>query len=189
MRRHRREACSPIHLMREAFTLEQLQELWAKLNLRYFRGTLPAVDIEWSPRLTASSGMFVSRIGPRTRTTDSADPPPGGRLIRLSLPLLQRQSDQEILSTLAHEMIHQWQFDVLKKRPNHGSDFREKMAAMNRDGLGITIRHDLDEAVRALAKYAWRCLRCGRVYERQRRTIRPRHHQCGACRGQLRELV
>jgi len=165
MRRHRREACSPIHLMREAFTLEQLQELWAKLNLRYFR------------------------IGPRTRTTGSADPPPGGRLIRLSLPLLQRQSDQEILSTLAHEMIHQWQFDVLKKRPNHGSDFREKMAAMNRDGLGITIRHDLDDAVRALAKYAWRCLRCGRVYERQRRTIRPRHHQCGVCRGQLRELV
>jgi len=189
MRRHRREACSPIHLMREAFTLEQLQELWAKLNLRYFRGTLPAVDIEWSPRLTASSGMFVSRIGPRTRTTGSADPPPGGRLIRLSLPLLQRQSDKEILSTLAHEMIHQWQFDVLKKRPNHGSDFRETMAAMNRDGLGITIRHDLDEAVRALAKYAWRCLRCGRVYERQRRTIRPRHHQCGVCRGQLRELV
>src|SRR5437867_1949084 len=82
MRRHRREACSPIHLMREAFTLEQLQELWAKLNLRYFRGTLPAVDIEWSPRLTASSGMFVSRIGPRTRTTGSADPPPGGRPIR-----------------------------------------------------------------------------------------------------------
>ena len=189
MRRHRREACSPIHLMREAFTLEQLQELWAKLNLRYFRGTLPAVDIEWSPRLTASSGMFVSRIGPRTRTTGSADLPPSRRLIRLSLPLLQRQSDKEILSTLAHEMIHQWQFDVLKKRPNHGSDFREKMAAMNRDGLDITVRHDLDDAVRALAKYAWRCLRCGRVYERQRRTIRPRHHQCGACRGQLRELV
>src|SRR5207249_8703985 len=189
MQRHRREACSPIRLMREAFTVEQLHELWAKLNLCSFRGTHPAVDIEWSPRLTASSGMFVSRIGPRTRTTGTAHPPPGGRLIQLSLPLLQRQSDHEILSTLAHEMIHQWQFDVLKKRPNHGSDFREKMAAMNRDGLVITVRHDLDDAVRALAKYAWRCLRCGRVYERQRRPNRPRHPQCGIRRGQLRELV
>jgi predicted SprT family Zn-dependent metalloprotease len=189
VRRHRREAYSPITLMREAFTLERLQELWTELNARYFHGTLPAIEIEWSPRLTASSGMFVSRIGPRTRTTGSADPAHGCRLIRLSLPLLLRQSDQEILSTLAHEMIHQWQFDVLKKRPNHGSDFREKMAAMNGDGLDITIRHDLDDAVRALAKYAWRCLRCGRVYERQRRTIRPRIHQCGACRGQLRELA
>ena len=170
-------------------SIERLRALWAELNARYFRGTLPAIQIEWSHRLTASSGMFVSRIGPRTRTTGSAEPPHGRRLIRLSLPLLQRQSDQEILSTLAHEMIHQWQFDVLKKRPNHGADFHQKMTAMNRDGLGITIRHDLDDAVRALAKYAWRCLRCGRVYERQRRTIRPRHHQCGACRGQLRELV
>ena len=189
MRRHRREACSPIPLRRDALTLDQLQQLWAELNLRYFRGTLPAIEIEWSPRLTASSGMFVSRSGPRTRTTASTDPAHGRRLIRLSLPLLQRQSDQEILSTLAHEMIHQWQFDVLKKRPNHGSDFRETMAAMNHDGLGITIRHDLDDAVRALARYAWRCLRCGRVYERQRRTIRPRHHQCGACLGRLRELT
>lgn len=170
-------------------SFERLRALWAELNARYFRGTLPPIEICWSHRLTASSGMFVSRIGPRARTPGGTDPPRGRRLIRLSLPLLRRQAEREIISTLAHEMIHQWQFDVLKKRPNHGSDFREKMAAMNRDGLGITIRHDLDDAVRALVKYAWRCLRCGRVYERQRRTIRPRHHQCGACLGRLRELT
>ena len=170
-------------------SFERLRALWAELNARYFRGTLPPIEICWSHRLTASSGMFFSRVGPRTRTTGSADSPHGRRLIRLSLPLLRKQAEREIISTLAHEMIHQWQFDVLKKRPNHGSDFREKMAAMNRDGLGITIRHDLDDAVHALVKYAWRCLRCGRVYERQRRTIRPRHHQCGACLGRLRELT
>ena len=173
---------------------ERLQALWRELNARYFRSALPPIEIICSRRLTSSAGMFVSRVGPRTRTEDRADTTDGRREIRLSSPLLQRSSDdigqagREILDTLAHEMIHQWQFDVLKRRPNHGPDFSRKMAAMNRDGLGITICHRFDEAVRAFAKHAWRCLRCGKVYERQRRTIRPSRHRCGACRGTLCEV-
>jgi hypothetical protein len=93
-----------------------------------------------------------------------------------------------VLMTLAHEMIHQWQFDVLKRRPNHGSDFCRKMTELNRDGLGITIRHRMDRGVQALVKYAWRCLGCGRAYERHRRTIHPERHRCGACRGPLVEI-
>ena len=86
-------------------------------------------------------------------------------------------------------MIHQWQFDVLKRRPNHGPDFLRKMTEMNRDGtLAITIYHSLQKEVLALARFAWRCRECGRVYRRQRKTIEPRHHQCGSCRGALQEL-
>ena len=55
------------------------------------------------------------------------------------------------MTTLAHEMIHQWQYDILKRRPNHGQDFRRMMARMNLDGLGITIYHSLGKAVTALA--------------------------------------
>lgn len=163
-----------------------LQCLWAELNRRHFGGGLPAIEIVWSRRLTASAGLFVSRGGPR-------NPVPGGRQrrIRLSAPLLRETSDRaerEVLATLAHEMIHQWQFDVLKRRPNHGPDFRRKMEELNRAGLGVTVRHDLTEAVRRLANYAWLCLRCGRTYERQRRTIEPRRHRCGRCRGELGEI-
>ena len=113
------------------------------------------------------------------------------RLIRLSVPLLQddsQRAEQELIGTLAHEMIHQWQFDLLKRRPNHGPDFCRKMEEMNRDGLGITIRHGFTEAVQAFVRYAWRCQQCGKVYERQRRTIRPGRHHCGACLGALREV-
>ena len=63
------------------------------------------------------------------------------------------------------------------------------MARMNEDGLGITIYHSLGKEVAALAKYAWRCQRCGSIYRRQRRSIQPRRHSCGACRGPLRELA
>jgi hypothetical protein len=64
------------------------------------------------------------------------------------------------------------------------------MTEMNRDGaLAITIYHSLQREVLALARFAWRCRQCGRVYRRQRRTIQPRRHHCGICRGLLQELV
>jgi predicted SprT family Zn-dependent metalloprotease len=68
-------------------------------------------------------------------------------------------------------------------------DFLRKMSEMNRDGsLAITIYHSLQKEVLALTRFAWRCRQCGRVYRRQRRTIQPRRHHCGICRGSLQEL-
>ncbi len=169
--------------------------MWSELNGRYFGGLLPPIDLAWSRRLTSSVGLFVSRRGPRPRLDQDGLRPPTKREIRLSLPLLQQAlqrseyGEQEIVNTLAHEMIHQWQFDILKRRPNHGTDFLRKMTEMNRDGtLAITIYHSLQKEVLALARFAWRCRQCGRMYRRQRRTIEPRRHHCGICRGSLQEL-
>ncbi len=113
-----------------------------------------------------------------------------------SLPLFEQltartpYAEQELLNTLAHEMIHQWQFDVLKRRPDHGLDFLRKMAQMNRTGtVAVTTYHTLEKEVMALAKFAWRCQDCGRLYRRHRRTIQPKRHHCGSCRGALQELV
>jgi len=172
---------------------EELQSRWRNLNARFFDGALPPIAILWSRRLTASVGMFVSRGGPRAPHIDQAGR--SRREIRLSLPLLERlaertpYAEQELLNTLAHEMIHQWQFDVLKRRPNHGLDFMRKMTEMNRSGaVAITTYHSLQTEVLSLSRFAWRCLDCGRVYRRQRNTIKPRRHHCGSCRGALQEL-
>ncbi len=176
-------------------TSEELTALWSDLNVRYFDGALPLIDVVWSRRLTSSVGMFVSRGGPRSSWSEVAAGRAPRREIRLSLPLLTSlmartaHAYNELLSTLAHEMIHQWQYDILKHRPNHGRDFLRKMTDMNRDGrLAITIYHSLQQDVLALAKFAWRCRQCGRVYRHQRRTIKPRRHHCGSCRGGLQEL-
>lgn len=172
---------------------EGLQARWRDLNQRYFAGLLPPVAIVWSRRLTSSVGMFTSRSGPRTPHPAAAGP--CRREIRLSLPLLERlaertaYAEQELLNTLAHEMIHQWQFDVLKRRPTHGLDFLRKMAEINRTGeIAVTTYHSLQKEVLALSRFAWRCVDCGRIYRRQRKTIEPRRHQCGNCRGPLQEL-
>jgi len=177
-------------------TSQHLTQMWSALNARYFGGLLPPIDLVWSRRLTSSVGLFVTRRGPRPRIDRDGLRPPTRREIRLSLPLLEQVAqpggygEQEIRSTLAHEMIHQWQYDILKKRPNHGASFLRKMTEMNRDGtLAITIYHSLQKEVLALTQFAWRCQQCGRVYRRQRRTIQPRRHHCGICRGLLQELV
>jgi predicted SprT family Zn-dependent metalloprotease len=156
---------------------------------------LPPIDIVWSTRLTASVGLFVTTVGPRTSVQRWGTTVPHRREIRLSVPLLARAlaktqyGEREITSTLAHEIIHQWQYDILKRRPNHGPDFLRKMTQMNREGmLAITMYHSLTDEVIALTRFAWRCRQCGRVYRRQRRTIEPRRHHCGVCRGSLQEL-
>jgi predicted SprT family Zn-dependent metalloprotease len=109
-------------------------------------------------------------------------------VIRLSAPLLRGQPEAELFGTLAHEMIHQWEFDIRKRHPSHGPTFREMMDRMNEEGLGITIRHQLNENVEAWNRYAWRCIRCGMAYHRQRRTIVPSRHLCSRCRGNLVEI-
>jgi predicted SprT family Zn-dependent metalloprotease len=174
------------------FTTDHIQKLWADLNGRYFHGALTPISIAWSRRLTSSAGLFVSRGGPRAVDVTQPANGPSRCCIKLSRPLLAGETngaELELTRTLAHEMIHQWQYDVLKRRPNHGADFRRMMDRMNQDGLSITIYHSLARETDALARYAWRCQNCGHIYRRQRRTIKPRRHQCGACRGPLKELA
>ena len=173
---------------------EELQARWRHVNARHFAGSLRPIEIVWSRRLTASVGMFACRQGPRVSSLLAMTP--SHREIRLSLPLFEQlaartpYAEQELLNTLAHEMIHQWQFDVLKRRPDHGLEFLRKMTQMNRSGeVAVTTYHSLEEEVMALSKFAWRCRDCGRLYRRHRRTIEPKRHHCGACRGALQELI
>lgn len=176
------------------FSAEGLRIHWQQLNTRYFSGTLPPITIRWSRRLTSSVGMFACRGGARTPQRIALGQ--HFREIRLSLPLFERlagrthYAEQELLNTLAHEMIHQWQFDVLHRRPDHGLEFSKKMTEINRSGeVAITTYHSLEADVLALSRFAWRCKDCGHIYRRQRKTIHPKRHHCGACQGSLQELT
>lgn len=170
------------------FSSWELQNIWGLLNVRYFESRLSPIEIQWSTRLTSSVGLFVSQSGPRTKWVAPETRHGSGRVIRLSLPLLYRQSLDEIRDTLAHEMIHQWQFDVKKCNPSHGREFRRVMKIMNEDGLSVTIYHTLTKEVEALSKYSWQCQKCGRSYHRQRKSLSSQNHRCGHCRGELRRV-
>ena len=167
---------------------EALQCLWKDLNETYFFRRLPSIRIVWSSRLTSTAGLFVSHNGPRSRYVPLKERHGHGREIRLSLPLHHRQAIREIRNTLAHEMIHQWQFDVKKNRPSHGQEFRRMMGIMNENGMAISVYHTFHLEVQALGKYRWECVQCGQFYIRQRKTLSPKRHLCGNCRGTLRAI-
>ena len=176
------------------FSAEGLQTHWYQLNTRYFSGSLSPITIRWSRRLTSSVGMFACRG--RARTSQPVNLGQHLREIRLSLPLFERlaertqYAEQELLNTLAHEMIHQWQFDILNRRPDHGLEFSRKMTEINRSGeVAITTYHSLEADVMALSRFAWRCKDCGHIYRRHRKTIHPKRHHCGVCQGPLQELI
>ena len=171
------------------FSLDALQRMWTELNQSYFQDRLPPIHIQWSTRLTSTAGLFVSQNGPRCQWISPQERHGVGRVIRLSLPIHQRLASAEIRTTLAHEMIHQWQFDVKKCRPTHGREFRRLMEVMNGDGLGITVCHTLTTRAEELDKYAWRCVRCGRSYTRQRKTVSVKRHRCGECHGTLQRII
>ncbi len=168
-------------------SLEKVQDRWQCLSRRFFENRLPPITIEWSTRLTASAGMFVSCVGPRSLWVSREYRHGEARVIRLSAPLLRHQPEDEIWRTLAHEMIHQWQFDIRKHCPSHGPEFRDMMHRMNAEGLGITVRHRLETAV-SQHRYVWQCVRCRAAYPRLRRSIIPGRHMCGQCRGKLVEI-
>jgi len=168
--------------------LETVQAMWQSLAHRFFENRLPPITIEWSKRLTSSAGMFVSQVGPRSPWVSRDYRQGAARVIRLSAPLLRHQPEEELRRTLAHEMIHQWQFDIRKHRPSHGAEFREMMHRMNAEGLGVSVRHQLETAVQLRIRFAWQCLQCGMAYHRQRRTIIPSRHICSRCRGKLVEV-
>lgn len=181
---------SPPRAVRQGLVpLEQVQAMWQSLVHRFFENRLPLITIEWSARLTSSAGLFVSQVGPRSVWVPREYRQGAARVIRLSAPLLCDQPEDELRRTLAHEMIHQWQFDIRKHRPSHGAEFREMMHRMNAEGLGITVRHRLDAAVQSGNRFAWQCLQCGMAYHRQRRTIIPARHICSRCRGTLVEVA
>src|SRR5438874_2877473 len=164
-------------------TTEELQHSWADLNARYFEGRLSPIAIVWTHRMTSAAGMFRAKRGGSHEGSTAKE----GRVIRLSRALLAGEPAAEVIGTLAHEMIHQFQHDVLNKRVDHGAEFHRVMAAMNRDGMTVTVRHDLD-GVEAFLKYTWQCQICGHTYRRQRRTIKKKH-RCGKCRGTLKETM
>ena len=91
------------------------QELAAwhrRYNMRWFGGRLPDVPIRISRRMK-------SRLGHYTAATPGGDPAE----IAISLNHLKRHGWEEVLHTLLHEMVHQWQ-DVQGHTIDHGASFR-----------------------------------------------------------------
>ena len=84
-----------------------------RLNALHFGGELSAIEIRLSDRMRSRLGHY--QVG-------SADTPPH---IAISRRHLKRNGWTEVVNTLLHEMVHQWQSERGLK-VDHGRQFRAK---------------------------------------------------------------
>lgn len=104
----------------------KLAEWHARLNDEYFGGTLRAVPVRVSRRMKSRLGHY-SAGGPVDRTTGGPAPQkakPFGE-IAISWRHARRHRWEEVVHTLMHEMVHQWQ-DENGLPIDHGPRFRAK---------------------------------------------------------------
>jgi len=93
---------------------EELAVWHRRYNTRHFGGALSPVPIRVSRRMK-------SRLGHYTAATPGGEPAE----IAISLTHLRRHGWEEVLHTLLHEMVHQWQ-DEMGHTIDHGATFRQK---------------------------------------------------------------
>jgi hypothetical protein len=105
----RRERTRP----EDAAVVERLTECHAQLNARHFDGKLSALPVRVSRRMKSRLGHYSAAA--RGETGE----------IAISWRHLRRHGWDEVLHTLLHEMVHQWQ-DENGKEIDHGRVFRAK---------------------------------------------------------------
>ena len=109
-RRERRAA--PVR-REDAPVLAELSRAHDEYNRRYFGGQLQSIALSVSRRMR-------SRLGQYTIATEGAEPE-----IAISRSHIRRDPWGEVLHTLLHEMVHQWQAE--RRLPlDHGRAFRDK---------------------------------------------------------------
>ena len=101
----------------------------------------------------------------------------------LSLSLSQH------LLTIPPLVLHHDPHDKQARKPAaHGAEFkafgRRCGAAFGHRGIEVTTRHSYDIEY----KFAWRCGDCLTEVHRHSRSVDPRKHRCGRCRGSLAQI-
>lgn len=124
--------------------MPDLQNLYTKLNRRWWRGRLPLISLRWSRRMHAIAGKYWSSSSKRE--------------IVLSVPYHQK-FPEEIEDTLKHEMIHLYLHLTggLRRGLSHGEEFRAEAAR-----VGASIHCKTYEGTHRPYRYIWECPNCTR---------------------------
>ena len=106
----------------EASEAEMLNRVFQEVNTKYFEGFLDQPVLRWNARLRSSAGRFI----PGSRKWFAKHP----AVIEVASYLLDEKQAQEFVrDTIAHEMIHYWLW--LRRKPyGHTPEFYSKMKLM-----------------------------------------------------------
>ncbi|KAM0716989.1 hypothetical protein Q7P37_006841 [Cladosporium fusiforme] len=198
----KKEFAARKHALAEEF-LEELDRTITSGQIASLSASTGGVRLVWSKTLNSTAGRanwrretIKSRCTTTTAPTDSTAtlaPPATTHKHHASIELAEKVIDDEsrLLNVLAHEFCHLANFMVsgIKDQP-HGASFKawgaKCSAAFGASrGVNVTTKHSYAIDY----KYVWRCDghdgACGAEFKRHSKSIDPKRHTCGSCRGKL----
>lgn len=172
------------------------------------------VKIIWSKKLNTTAGRAnwkcetirasvptfnSSTDGFSTTTSATTTPTKTEYRHHASIELASKVIDNELrlLNVLAHEYCHLANFMISRVRDQpHGASFqkwaKEVSRVFGKRGVEVTTKHSYEISY----KYAWICVGdgesglggCGMEYERHSKSVDPKRHTCGTCKGRLVQI-
>jgi predicted SprT family Zn-dependent metalloprotease len=105
-----------------------------------------------------------------------------------SIELAEKVIDDadRLRNVLAHEFCHLAVFliDGIRNNP-HGAEFkawaRKVGGKFGNQGVEVTTKHSYEIEYR----FVWECVGCGYAFKRHSRSVDPKRHSCGKCKGRL----
>lgn len=179
--------------------LRELDRVITMGKLEELAASTGGVRIQWTNKLNTTAGRASWRRE-TVRTRHRAAPGSAGAAAvtetvthrhHASIELAEKVIDSEdrLLNVLAHEFCHLANFMVSGVTGNpHGREFKAWAAACSRAfgdrGIVVTTKHSYDIDF----KYVWECAECALEYKRHSKSVDPRRHRCGVCKGELVQI-
>lgn len=181
------------HALAESFLAELDAEITAG-QIAALSASTGGVQLIWSKTLNSTAGRanwrretIKTRLSPSDTTTSTT------HKHHASIELAEKVIDDEerLLNVLSHEFCHLANFMVsgVKDQP-HGASFKawgaKVTAVFAHRGVQVTTKHSYQIDY----KYVWRCEGegCWAEFKRHSKSVDPRKHTCGSCRGRLVQI-
>ncbi|OBT72547.1 hypothetical protein VF21_10504 [Pseudogymnoascus sp. 05NY08] len=179
---------------KHAIALSFLRELDSEITdgkVSALAASTGGISIIWSKKLNTTAGRANwKREAIRSRPLSPNLPPTTTYRHHASIELAEKVIDDEdrLLNVVAHEFCHLANFMVSGVTNNpHGKEFKawasRCSARFGGRGIEVTTKHSYEIAF----KYVWQCTQggCGLEFKRHSKSIDPRRHTCGLCKGRL----
>ncbi|OBT94662.1 hypothetical protein VE01_06177 [Pseudogymnoascus verrucosus] len=179
---------------KHAIALSFLRELDSEITdgkVSALAASTGGISIIWSKKLNTTAGRANwKREAIRSRPLSPNLPPTTTYRHHASIELAEKVIDDEdrLLNVVAHEFCHLANFMVSGVTNNpHGKEFKawasRCSARFGGRGIEVTTKHSYEIAF----KYVWRCCEvgCGLEFKRHSKSIDPKRHSCGLCKGRL----
>ncbi|RGP71844.1 hmg box-containing [Fusarium longipes] len=178
------------HALAESFLLE-LDSKITQGRIAELAESTGGVKLVWTKTLNTTAGRANWRRE-TTRTTRKTDGEQTSVTYKhhASIELAEKVIDDEhrLLNVMAHEFCHLANFMISGVTTNpHGREFKVWAArcsgVFGDRGIEVTTKHSYDIDF----KYVWECDECATEFKRHSKSIDPKRHRCGSCKGPLKQ--